>query len=354
MEFRWGILGTGFAARKFAFGLRQSSAGKAVFVASRSRSNAQQFADAFAIPKVANTYDDCSSASDVDAFYIATPPTLHREHALICINSKKPVLIEKPLASTLEDAQEITKAAYDHNVFCMEGMWTRFLPLITHVKKLIDDGRIGSVRSFTGSFGKANIPDKNQSIFDRELGGGAILHRGIYPMSLALHLLGQVDEVVGKAYIGETGVDEDTSIILKHINGSLSNISASLRTQLPNDLTITGTHGSIHVHAPIFRPYKLILNEAKPTYNQSVSKSSLESLKESTLLQSLQQRADFAFDWIRRGKTKTIRKLYGGNGYYYEADEVMRCVRAGINESPIMPLSDSLEILAIIQKVMES
>lgn len=354
MEFRWGILGTGFAARKFVLGLRQSAAGKAVLVASRSRSNAQKFADAFAIPKVAEGYGDCASASDVDAFYIATPPTLHREHALICIHSNKPVLIEKPLASTVEDAKAIIKAAQDHNVFCMEGMWTRFLPLITHLKKLIDDGRLGSIRSLSGSFGKANIPDKNQSIFDRDLGGGALLHRGIYPMSLAYYLLGPVDEVVGTTYIGETGVDEDTSILLKHTNGSLSHLSASLRTQLANDLTIAGTHGNIHVPAPIFRPYKFTLRETKPTHNQSGGQSAFEALKESTLLQSAQQKADFAFDWIRRSKAKTVRKLYGGNGYYYEADEVMRCVRAGMNESPTMPLSDSLEILMAMEKVFRA
>ena len=350
MTFRWGILGTGFAARKFVLGLRQSSAGKAVVVASRKRANAQKFAHTFSIPMVADTYEACADVTEVDAFYIATPPTLHREHALLSISVGKPVLIEKPLAHNAHDAQAIINAARDSQVFCMEAMWTRFLPLVSHIKKLVQDGEIGMLRAFSGSFGKSNVPDKTQSIFNRDLGGGAMLHRGIYPLSMACYLLGPVEKVISTASFGQTDVDEDSVIVLRHAQGGLSTITASLRAQLANEFTIVGTHGKIHVDTPVYRPFRLKLTKTAPISNQTTSSSRFEALKESTLLQSTYQRLDFLVRLIRQGRQRTIWQPYKGNGYHYEADEVMRCVQAGKFESPVMPLSDSLNISVIIEK----
>jgi predicted dehydrogenase len=350
MTFRWGILGTGHAARKFVLGLRHSATGKAALVASRNRANAQEFAHAFSVPMVADTYDSCANTSEVDGLYIATPPTLHREQALLGISVGKPVLIEKPLAHNAEDAHAIINAARDYRVFCMEGMWTRFLPLVSHIKKLVEQGEIGMPRVFSGSFGKSNIPDKGHSVFNKELGGGAMLHRGIYPLSMACYLMGPVEEIVSTASIGETAVDEDSSIVLRHVRGGLSLTTASLRAQLANDFTIVGTHGTIHVHAPVYRPYRLTLTKTTPTSNQTTSSSRLESLKESTLCQSLYQHFDFLARLIRQGRRRTISRHYEGNGYHYEADEVIRCVQTGLGESPVMPLSDSLTVALITEK----
>ncbi len=129
--FRWAILGTGAVARKFVLGLGQSSvAGQAAIVASRNRANAARTAAELGIPAVADSYEEAIGSGGIDAVYVATPPSLHRNHALAAIAAGRPVLVEKPFAVTGSEAEEIARAARAAGVFCMEGMWTRFLPLL--------------------------------------------------------------------------------------------------------------------------------------------------------------------------------------------------------------------------------
>jgi predicted dehydrogenase len=343
--FRWGIIGSGFAARKFVLGLRQSAGGRAVLVQSRSAANAHGFARDFGIGTVASSLADAVRSPEVDAFYIATPPTAHREEAIACLTAGKPVLIEKPFAASLADAEAIAAAARATGVFCMEGMWTRFLPLVAELRALVRDGAIGTPRSLQGSFGVSNLPEPTDNQFNPTLGGGALLHRAIYPVAMAFDLLGDGDLVASAATAGESGVDEDCVVVIRHGGGALSTLRASLRASLPGDLTIEGTHGRIHVASPMFRPFRLTVIKVQPVARGGGGNPRMEALREGTLAQTLHQRMGFL-----RSVGRTLTRSYAGNGYHYEADEVMACVQRGATESEIMPLSQSLALAALIDR----
>ena len=225
------IFGTGSVSRKFALDLRCLS-GRATIsaVASRSPDNAGNFVRDLAPEATPCTYEAAAAAEDVDGVYIATPPALHKSHALMAIAAGKPVLVEKPFAPTGADARAIAAAARDAGVFCMEAMWTRFQPLAGAIRARIAAGDLGDLRGFDARFLAANLPDASVSLFNAAQGGGALIHRGVYPLSMAQFWLGPVARTVALQRIGETRVDEDTVLVLEHVSGALSSIRASLRS----------------------------------------------------------------------------------------------------------------------------
>jgi predicted dehydrogenase len=236
----------------------------------------------------------------------------------------------------------------------MEGVWTRFLPLIADLRARIATGEIGELHSFSGSFATPATPDPAQSLFRPDLGGGALLHRGIYPLSLACHLMGPPTAQYSLATLGKIGVDEDSLLILRHEGGAVSAISSGLRSTLPNDFVISGTEGSIHVAAPIYRPFRMIITResARPSSRQDGGR--LEALKESGMAQGVYQRLSGFAALIRGRRRRSVARPYAGNGYHYEAAELMARVRAGELESPIMPLDESLRLVTIMEAARES
>jgi predicted dehydrogenase len=261
------------------------------------------------------------------------------------------VLVEKPFAASLGDAEAMVAAARPSGVFCMEGMWTRFLPLVEELRAKIRDGAIGTPHSLCGSFGASNLPNPSESLFNPALGGGALRHRGIYPLAMAIDLLGEGELLAAAARSGLTGVDEDCVLVLRHRGGALSTVRASLRAPLPNDLTIEGDHGAIHVNAPIFRPFRLTLSKTRATSRPRSGNLILERFREGALAQAAQQRLWGLAGRVRRpGGRRIVMRTYAGNGYHYEADEVMRCVRQGAKESLLMPLAQSLAMAALIEQ----
>lgn len=349
-HFRWGVLGTGFAARRFVHGLRTADAAEAVVVASRSLEHAQRFAAELGIPKATDSYEAAVRTEGVDALHIATPPSLHREHARLCLSAGKAALVEKPFALNADQACEIIELARKRSVFCMEAMWTRFLPLVRRVKELVEEGAVGEIRMFTGSFCIANSVLSARNLFNADLGGGALLHRGVYPISLAFHLLGPPDEILSRAIVGETGVDEHTSMLFRYKSGALANLYASLRTQGPNDLLVMGTRARIHVHGPIFRPYRMTVTPIQER-SEPATNSRLDTLKESPWVHRLYQQFGRLASPLLNRKARHLTIRYRGNGYHYEADEVKRSVLGGKVESTVMPLSESLAVMQVIDEI---
>ena len=314
-------------------------------VHSRSQDNASAFARDFGVAEVAASLAAATQSSNVDAFYIATPPTAHRAQALACLGAGKPVLIEKPFAASRADAAAIADMARAQGVFCMEGMWTRFLPASIRLRTLIKEGVIGTPRSLSGSFGASNIVDEGDNQFRPDLGGGALLHRGIYALSMAIDLLGPATLAASAATLGATGVDEDCVVVLRHTNGALATLRSSLRAPLPNTLTIEGTHGLIKVSPPIYRPFRIEVLKSRPTSRGKRGSQRMEALRESASTQGLQQ--CIAGRLPGRGPS-AMAAHYRGNGYGYEADEVARCVRQGAIESDVMPLDQSVEMVGLM------
>jgi predicted dehydrogenase len=311
---RWGILGPGSIARKFATGLAALPDAKLVAVGSRSQTSADTFADQFGAERRYASYDALVSDADVDAIYVATPHSFHREHTELCLRAGKPVLCEKPFAINAAEAAAMVATARETGVFLMEAMWTRFLPLIVRMRELVDSGAIGELRMLWSDFGFRTGVNPKSRLFDPALGGGGLLDVGIYPVSMAAWLLGQPDRIASLADLGETGVDEQAGIVLGFPGARMALLATAVRTTTPMETTIMGTAGTIRIHSPSWAATKLTLTTSD-------------------------------------GKSELVEVPFEGNGYNYEAAEVGRCLRAGLKESPTMPLDESVAIMRTLDAI---
>ena len=305
---RWGILGTGAIARQFVEGLIYLPEAEVLAVGSRSEASAAEFADEREIPRRYASYDDLAADPDIDVVYVATPHPFHADNAELCLEAGKAVLCEKPFTVNAAETERVVWLARDRGLFLMEGMWTRFFPLMEKLRRLVSDGAIGEVRMLNVDFGFRTDLDPASRLFDPKLGGGALLDVGVYCVSLASMVLGRPSGSVGLSHLGETGVDEQASVILEHEGGRLANLSIGIRTATPQEATIMGTDGYIRVHSPWWRPTSMTIE--------------------------------------RPGEgTETVEAPVSGNGFNYEAAEVMRCLEAGATESEIMPLDETLSVM---------
>jgi predicted dehydrogenase len=313
-KIRWGILGTGRIAGVFAEGLRSAEGAELVAVGSRTSAAAEAFAQRFGAARSHGSYAALAEDAEVDAIYVATPHTLHKENTLLCLAAGKPVLCEKPFAINADEAVQMIAAARERRVFLMEAMWTRFLPHIARVRELIAAGAIGELRLLKADFCFRTGFNPGGRLFDPALGGGGLLDVGIYPVSLASLLLGTPSQVAALAELGATGVDEQSAVLLSHPGGQLAVLTCAIRTSSPNGATILGTDGHIRIEPEWWRPTRVIL--------------------------------------ARAGQPEeTIDVPAAGNGYNYEAEEVGRCVRAGKIESDVMPLDETLAIMRTLDQV---
>jgi predicted dehydrogenase len=347
---RWAIVGTGDVSAKFVIGLRSVPGAEAAIIASRSLERATSFAGRLGIGRAVGSYEE-AAAADFDAAYIATPPSEHRDHALLFIRAGKAVLIEKPFATAVADADAIIDAARAANVFCMEGMWTWFLPAIRRARSLVAEGCIGTPRSLFASFANMTIVDPKNSLFRADLGGGVLSHRGVYPIALAVDLLGPASVISAAMTRGETGVDEEITALLRHDCGAVSTIYSGARTTADNSLVILGTGGTLRLVGPIYRPFGVEIQPANPSGRGrgELTASRMAILKEGPMVQGLRQRLDW---FIRLTKNKRyVSAPYIGNGYAHEAMAVMESLGEGVIEHRLGKLRKSRMIVALMEKI---
>lgn len=351
-RFRWGIFGTGFVAKKFALGLRHLPDAEISAIGSRQVQSAQAFAHGLGSSAATGTYEEISQMSNVDAIYIATPPAVHLQQALMCIDAGKPVLVEKPFACNAEEARTIMGASQSKGVFCMEAMWTRFLPLPQQVKQMIDAGSLGEIRLMSGSFCMAEQPGEANNLFDPGLGGGALLDRAVYPISLALYLLGTPEKYSGQVLLGASGVDEQASISLQFGTACLAQFQVSLVADASNNILISGSRARLEIAAPLYRPFRLKQFPVNALLRTRAGPPGFkDALKENHWVHQLYQRLS-PFMALMKGNRRSLR--YAGNGYHYQAEEVMKRVGSGEISSEIMPLEQSVAVLEIIDGLRTS
>jgi predicted dehydrogenase len=212
-KIRWGILSTGYIAHQFAEGLTVLPDAQIAAVGSRNADTAVEFAARYDIPRGYANYEELVRDPDIDVVYIGTPHSFHKENTLLCLSAGKPVLCEKPLTMNAADAEAVVITAREQKLFVMEAMWSRFLPALVKAKQMIDDGVIGDLQIVASDFGFAAPFDPKSRLYDPELGGGALLDIGIYPVSLASMILGPPDRITSMAQFGPTKVDEQTAMI---------------------------------------------------------------------------------------------------------------------------------------------
>lgn len=339
-RFRWGILGTGAISAKFVAGLASANDAEATFIASRTLEKAQRFAAGMGIRRAIAGYAEAVAEGGVDAIYVATPPSEHTAHALLCIEAGIPVLVEKPFASSAADASRIATAARAKSVFAMEAMWTRFLPAAQALREKLAARAIGEVRLVSGNFGTSQVPDRSNGMFNPQLGGGALAHLGAYPLSLAQWLFGAPTLMHAMGTIGSTGVDEDAAFQLQFPGGVIGSFYVSSRAWAPDDFNVLGTEGMIGVRGSIVRPYGLHISHETPRGAEEAQFGWRASLRQNALIHNIAQRTGRS----SRSQGNSLDYHYAGNGYHYEADEVRACVQRGAKESSVMPLNDSIAV----------
>jgi dihydrodiol dehydrogenase / D-xylose 1-dehydrogenase (NADP) len=314
-KFRWGILGTGNIAKQFARGLAALEDAELVAVGSRTQESADRFGDEFNAQRRYATYEALVSDPDVEAIYISTPHPYHYHNAMLCLDAGKAVLCEKPFAINASEAEQVIAKAREKRLFMMEAMWTRFIPAMVRVRQIVKSGMIGGLRMLTADFGFRTGFNPQHRLFNPDLGGGALLDVGIYPISLASILFGmQPTHISSSAHLGETGVDEQSAYLFSYPNGQIAQLSSATRTQTPQEAYLLGTEGWIKIHSPwwIPRTFTLALAGKEP---------------------------------------EVIDMPYAGNGYNYEASAVAACVREGALESDIMPLDETLALMRTLDAI---
>jgi predicted dehydrogenase len=311
---RWGILGTGKIARAFATALQDVPGAVLAGVASRRLEKAREFAADFHAASAFGSYEDLAAAEGIDLVYVATPHPQHADNALLALGAGKGVLLEKPFTMNRREAEQVVALARSKHLFLMEAMWTRFLPALGEVKRLIAAGEIGSVHQVVADFGFTASFGPEHRVFNPALGGGALLDLGIYPLSIASSLLGPVAEVKAQAEMGPTGVDVQTGFTLKHEGGGMSVCSCSFQARTPGELTVSGSRGHIRMNTMFHRARSITVA-------------------------------------LEDGSTRTIDTPYLGNGYVHEAIEAQRCFLNGAIESPGMTHDDTLALMGVMDEI---
>lgn len=313
-QVRWGILGTGKIAKQFAAALNETPGAVLAGVASRGIDSAQAFAKEFGAEAAYGSYQALADAGDIDVIYVGTPHPMHAENALMALNAGKGVLCEKPFTMNRREAEEVVALARAKKLFLMEAMWTRFMPALAEVRRIVASGEIGAVYQVAADFGFAADAGPEHRLYNPALGGGALLDLGIYPLSIAAALLGPVESVKAQAVMGPTGVDLQTGFTLKHAGEAMSVCSCSLRARTPCELTVSGERGHVRMNTMFHRA------------------SSISVV-------------------LADGTARTVPTPYSGNGYTHEAREVQRCFNEGLIESPGMTHDETLALMGVLDGI---
>ena len=313
---RWGILGAGGIADTVSHDISATAGNVVAAVGARHADRAAAFAARHGANRSYGSYEALIEDDGIDVVYVATTHPSHRDLALMAIAAGKAVLIEKPLCLNAADAREVFAAAQKADVFAMEAMWMRTNPLILKAQQLIAEGAIGELTGVRDEFGLGVPFDPNHRLYDIDNGGGALLDIGVYPATFAHFFLGQPDQVTTVGTLAESGADDTVAMQWIYDGVPRAQIWMSLSTAAPNEAAILGTDGWIKVLAPAFRPSGLVVH----------SKSN---------------GTEYAIEDPLAGQ---------GAGYGPEIEEVARCLRAGLAESPLIPHADTIAILELLDE----
>jgi len=306
---RWGFLGAGGIAASMAADLPHGS-NMLYAVAARDARRAASFAERFGASRSYGSYRTLVEDPDVDIVYIATTHPFHREQALMAIDAGKPVLVEKPLALNAAHAREVLTAARDKGVFAMEAVWMRTNPLVLRAREMVADGVIGDVVAVHADFSIGLDFDPGHRLYDLANGGGALLDLGVYPMHFAWLFLGRPDTQQVLGTLSPTGSDATVAIQWGYASGATAQLRCAVTAQTPGLATIAGTAGSITAEPWFLNPERLIVTT-------SGGESRIDGEQ---------------------------------TAYSPQIQEVERCLRAGLLESPLAPHADTVAILELIDQ----
>lgn len=302
---RFGILGPGKIANRFTDSFVHVPDAEVVAVASRDAERARAFAEKHAIARHYGSYEKLVNDPDVDIIYVATPHPFHYENTLYCLRAGKAVLCEKPLAMNYRQAKEMIDTAQQNQVFLMEGMWSRFFPTTHKVLEVLQAGTIGELKLLEADFGFSAPVNPENRVYNLALGGGAQLDVGVYPLFLALLVLGKPLAVKSFSQLASTGADATTSVLMQFGGGRLAHIYSSIITDSPKAAHLLGTEGRITISAPWHKSQEVIVR-------------------------------------MNSGESNHYSFPHSGNGFEFQVAAVAQCIRDEKKESDMMPHSLSL------------
>lgn len=310
---RWGILSTGHIASVLTRDLALlPDEADVVAVGSRNQEKADAFAEQHGLARAYGSYEELVADPDLDVIYVASVHNDHAASARLCLDAGKAVLVEKPLTTSEADTSALSELARARGLFLMEAMWSRTNPLFRKGRELVRAGELGPVRHVAGVLGfRFEGPDTHR-LLDPAQAGGAILDLGVYPMHLTQLFLGEPDHLVGAGARGHTGVDVDAAAVLSYASrddrlAATASVVCSLTADLPNRLEVFGEAASLR-YDNLFLPSELTLTR-----------------------RDADEPEVFVTQWP-------------GGGYTFQVQEVMRCLRAGLTESPLVPWADTVAV----------
>jgi predicted dehydrogenase len=310
---RWGILATGRIAGAFATALGLLPDAEIAAVGARRLAAAEGFAAAYGARRAHDGYAALVADPDVDVVYVASPHSLHREHVLMALEAGKAVLCEKAFTLTGDEAAELAAESRRRGLFLMEAMWMRCNPVIRRVRQLLETGELGRVTQVRADLGWYVEAPPTDRLLDPVLGGGALLDMGVYTLTFAHLFLGEPDAVAAVAGLGDSGVDLNVAMSLGYSSGAVASLTASMTGATPRTGSIATERGRFDLADSFHHPTRAT--------------------------------------WTSLDVTETVEAPLLGTGLAHEAVEVMRCLRAGETESPLVPLDESVAIMRQMDRI---
>jgi predicted dehydrogenase len=310
----WGIIGLGNIANKFATDLATIENAELVAVASRSQENADNFAIKFNVKSTYNSYEDLVKDTEVDAVYIATPHSFHKDHAILCLKNKKAVLCEKPFAMNLQEVEEMIAIAKENNVLLMEALWTFFLPHYTYVLDIVKNKKYGELKGLKADFGFKPKYDETSRVFKKNVGGGSLLDIGIYPIFAALSALGIPSFIEAKAAFFKNGADSECNMVFNY-KKTKAILKSTLKENTKTEAIFTFEHAILVINTMFHQPSTVTI-----------------------IIDDKEEIIDFGY--------KTI-------GYNFETEHFNNLLRENKKESNIMTFDFSKNLIKTLDSVRE-
>ena len=311
---RWGILGTGGIAALQTSDLKDNGF-TVTAVGSRTQASADEFASRWGIATAHGSYEALVADENVDAIYVSTPHPFHFENTLLALNAGKHVLVEKPFVMNAAQAREIVELATEKSLVVLEAMWTRYLPHMVRIREIIAAGTLGELRTLISDHSQ-NLPkDPAHRINAPELGGGALLDLGIYPVSFSFDVFGAPTAIHASATKTATGVDAQTTMIFEYEGNRRALLVTALDARGPNTTTITGTEGRIEIDAVWYNPTSFRVYDVKGEVVESYTSEVV------------------------------------GRGMQYQASELERLVASGALANDVLSPAESVQIMETLDEV---
>jgi predicted dehydrogenase len=310
-KYNWGIIGAGNIASRFAEDLKLLPQARLRAVSSRSADRASAFAKKYKIPYWHDSWEAIAADPEVDIVYVATHHPFHFQNTRSCLEAGKAVICEKPITMNRRELETLVRIARENKVFLMEAIWSRFLPSTRKVLELLESGKLGNLTDVYADFGFRLDFDPEHRLYDPAKGGGALLDIGIYPVFISLLMAGPPEKIKATARFAPNGVDHSCHMIFEHGNEVISSLNWTLMSDTPTEANLMFEHGWIRMESLWLTPGPINIH--------------------------------------RKGrKPKLITFREPGNGYHYEAAEVMQCLDRGLTESPSLTLDFSLDLMGTL------